>query len=226
MSALAIAPAAGSPWIQTASGRAFDLLTPSAADVDFVRDVAPALARLPRFGGHAGPYSVAQHCVLGADAMLEETGRTDYALAFLLHDAHEAYIGDMTTPVQLAIVAALAGLQFGAHAKADVAGQFKAAMRHLKTGIDHAVWLAAGLNHAAFCPGTPGDRALKQMDLRMLDTERRQLLGVCRSPWDLDRMTIEPVRLKGRIRCKPWPEAADEWLERLWAWAPNARPRP
>ena len=64
------------PWIQTGTGRALDLMAPTAAMIDLETDVAEALAREPRFGGHVrgGPYSVAQHMVLGADAIVAQTG--------------------------------------------------------------------------------------------------------------------------------------------------------
>lgn len=63
-------------------------------------DIAIALSRIPRFLGHSEqPYSVAEHCVLGTRAILthvdaDEDIRVLAAKAFLLHDAHEAYVGD------------------------------------------------------------------------------------------------------------------------------------
>ena len=98
-------------WIQTHSGRALDLLQPSINDVD-LQDISWALSHLNRFVGHAGGYSVAEHSVLVA----EEAGRMARArpvhspkiewahrLAALLHDAHEAYIGDIPTPFKRAM---------------------------------------------------------------------------------------------------------------------------
>ena len=38
-------------WIQTFTGKRFDLLEPSSKDVDIL-DIAAALARTPRFAGH------------------------------------------------------------------------------------------------------------------------------------------------------------------------------
>jgi 5'-deoxynucleotidase YfbR-like HD superfamily hydrolase len=73
----------------------------TALDIDLFGDVAEGLARICRFGGHVpgNPYSVAQHCVIGADAAMEETRDANIAAYFLLHDAHEFVFGDMTTPV-------------------------------------------------------------------------------------------------------------------------------
>ena len=87
-------------WLQTASGRAFDLLNPSPADVDF-DDISLALSRVPRFGGHTRrPYSVAQHSVLVAE-LLESAGHPGHVvLQGLLHDATEAYVMDLPRPLK------------------------------------------------------------------------------------------------------------------------------
>ncbi len=82
-------------WLQTASGLAFDLEAPEAEDVD-PYDIAHALAYLCRFGGRAQHfYSVAQHSVLVSYLVPEE-----FALAGLLHDGAEAYVGDLARPVR------------------------------------------------------------------------------------------------------------------------------
>lgn len=77
-------------YIRTATGRRFWPHDPRSEDI-YPEDIAYALARLQRYGGHASKvYSVAEHCVLGADRILE-AGGTDYeAFDFLLHDAPEA----------------------------------------------------------------------------------------------------------------------------------------
>ena len=79
-----------------------DLLNPKESDVN-IFFIAQTLSRIPRFNGLTGDYgtySVAQHCVIGADAMYKATGDKELALSFLLHDAHEAFLGDITRPVQ------------------------------------------------------------------------------------------------------------------------------
>lgn len=79
-----------------------DLLNPKESDVN-ISIIAQALSRIPRFNGLTGDdgsYPVAQHCVIGADAMYEATGDKELAVRFLLHDAHEAFLGDITRPVQ------------------------------------------------------------------------------------------------------------------------------
>lgn len=82
-------------WIVTASGRKFFPFDPRSEDVD-VRDIAHALARVCRFGGHTREfYSVAQHSVLVSHLVPDHL-----ALHGLLHDAAEAYVGDVVRPLK------------------------------------------------------------------------------------------------------------------------------
>lgn len=81
-----------------------DLLNPKASDIK-IGAIARALSSTPRFNGLTGDkdyyfYTVAQHCVLGANVMYDTTKDKELALRFLLHDAHEAFLGDITRPFQ------------------------------------------------------------------------------------------------------------------------------
>src|SRR5205085_1920126 len=69
---------------------------PSPRDVD-IRDIAHGLARINRFNGRIkyDHYSVAQHSVLVSRLL-----PPPYKLFGLLHDAGEAYLGDLITPVK------------------------------------------------------------------------------------------------------------------------------
>jgi hypothetical protein len=92
-------------WIITASGAEVDLRRPTAGSISAL-DIAHALAQINRFTGHtARPYSVAEHSLLVLDLLEREFAvRAPAArLAALLHDAHEAYCGDVSTPVKQAI---------------------------------------------------------------------------------------------------------------------------
>ena len=83
-------------WIQTFTGRKFSLTDPQPEDV-CIEDIAHALANVCRFGGHCrGHYSVAQHSVHVADIVAE-----DFKLDAILHDAGEAYYGDITRPQKI-----------------------------------------------------------------------------------------------------------------------------
>lgn len=71
-----------------------------------VLDIAHALAKLNRFNGHtARLYSVAEHSLHVVTVMERELGVRDPAalLCGLMHDAHEAYLGDVSRPMQEAL---------------------------------------------------------------------------------------------------------------------------
>ena len=79
--------------IRTFTGKVFDLKILDPESI-CIQDIAHALSHVPRFAGHLQEhYSVAQHSVLVSLLVPKE-----HRLAALLHDASEAYIGDMPTP--------------------------------------------------------------------------------------------------------------------------------
>lgn len=80
--------------IVTYTGKSFDLLNPT-PDMVCIEDIAHSLSNLCRYTGHVSEfYSVAQHCVLMA---LSDELPGD-PMAKLLHDADEAYVGDISSP--------------------------------------------------------------------------------------------------------------------------------
>lgn len=82
-------------WMTLFGGRRFWPRSPRPEDVD-VRDIAHALSLINRFNGHTRvAYSVAQHSVLVCARMPPEL-----RLFGLMHDAGEAYLGDVITPVK------------------------------------------------------------------------------------------------------------------------------
>lgn len=82
-------------WSQTYAGKKFDYANPTPESID-IKDIAHALSLVCRFGGHCRDfYSVAQHSVY-----VSQFVRADYALIGLMHDAAEAYIGDMVSPLK------------------------------------------------------------------------------------------------------------------------------
>lgn len=86
-------------WLDTTSGRRVNLLEPT-PDSIAIEDIVGALSRICRFGGHTREfYSVAQHSVLVC-RMMGRLGRPDLQLLALHHDSHEAYLGDMPTPLK------------------------------------------------------------------------------------------------------------------------------
>ena len=81
--------------IHTFSGIAFDLRDPQPAMVR-LGDIVHLLSLMNRFNGAAlFPYSVAQHSLHVAELL-----PPDLRLEGLLHDAAEAYIGDMVGPLK------------------------------------------------------------------------------------------------------------------------------
>jgi len=99
-------------WMQTFTGRAFYPLSPRVEDV-VALDIAHSLAMQCRYNGHVQRfYSVAEHCVLMSDWIMtnretpgglirSEKYSRELALWALLHDAAEAYCGDMVRPLKL-----------------------------------------------------------------------------------------------------------------------------
>jgi 5'-deoxynucleotidase YfbR-like HD superfamily hydrolase len=82
--------------ITTRYGHGFNYDTPEPSMID-IADIAHALSITNRFGGHSRfPYSVARHSVL-----CSQQAPDGYKLQALLHDATEAYISDIITPVKL-----------------------------------------------------------------------------------------------------------------------------
>lgn len=128
--------------IQTASGIYFDLLEPDTSMVD-IRDIAHALARICRFTGHVRRhYSVAEHSLHASHWV-----PAPWAFAALMHDAHEAYVGDVAAPLKRLIPD----------------------YRRIEQRVEAVVRERFGLP-----PVFP--HCVKQADLQMLATERAQLM--------------------------------------------------
>ncbi len=82
-------------FIQTWSGKRVSLLDPRPEDIT-IEDIAWALAHQCRFGGHCKQfYSVAEHSMLVADIL-----PVNLKFEGLLHDAAEAYVIDIPSPLK------------------------------------------------------------------------------------------------------------------------------
>ncbi|MEK0337335.1 MAG: hypothetical protein QQN41_07870 [Nitrosopumilus sp.] len=80
---------------QTYSGKLLDLNNPKIEDIN-IRDIAHSLSMICRFNGCVDKfYSVAEHSVKAYLLVKQEN-----KLEALLHDAVEAYIGDVTRPLK------------------------------------------------------------------------------------------------------------------------------
>ena len=81
--------------MQTYTGRVIDLTKITEDDIR-LPDISHSLSQLVRFTGHAKqPYTVAQHSVFVSRLLHKR-----HALWGLMHDATEAYLGDVSRPLK------------------------------------------------------------------------------------------------------------------------------
>lgn len=164
--------------ISTATGRYADLANPFEHDL-YLDDIAKALSKICRFTGHCSKfYSVAEHSVRVA-AYLRWCGYTPQTqLAGLLHDATEAYLGDVSTPLKnlLSSYRALERLmeskveqQFGVtiHGRADIKYAdlvLLAYEKHHLLPMEKGEWpILAGINPLEYERMRPAKRAKAEM---------------------------------------------------------------
>jgi len=87
--------------INTYSGKLFSILDPQPEQIDIL-DIAQGLAFKGHFAGQTPQFfSIAQHSILVADLLESQKLNSELILLGLLHDAAEAYIGDMITPIKI-----------------------------------------------------------------------------------------------------------------------------
>lgn len=141
--------------VLTFSGHYLNVLHPDPVMIS-ITDIAHALSQINRFGGHTRePYSVAQHSVLVSHLVPPQ-----YRLQALLHDAAEAYLGDIVSPVKYVV---------GMEPLRDMESTLQAAIFH-KFGM--------GMAQDSTCLD-----AIRHADLTMLATERRDLMPTDDEQW-------------------------------------------
>lgn len=87
------------PWVDTVSGRQFSLFHPTPDDI-YISDIAHSLALQCRYRGITTEfYSVAEHCIRISRIAHKKHGK-QMGLWGLLHDASEAYLGDIIRPLK------------------------------------------------------------------------------------------------------------------------------
>ncbi len=173
------------PFIQTVSGRRINPFAPEPAQIE-IEDIAQALSNQCRFGGHCRAfYSVAQHSCLLCDLLAARDTEPSALLSALLHDAPEAYLVDLPHPLK--------------HRS-----ELGAIYRETEARLHEAICARFGL---PFEP-PPG---LKELDRRLLATERRALTTVAWSWPELEGAA--PLDLP----IDPWapPDAKREFLARF-----------
>lgn len=150
-----------SAWIQTYSGKKFYPLEPNAEYID-IEDIAHSLSMLCRFTGHVQQfYSVGDHSINVSYACDPK-----YALYGLLHDASEAYLQDLPSPLKNS-------------------GEFENYKKY-ESVLQTMIYNKFGL----FEPEPP---TVKKADMQMLATEARDLMGHIHPEWV---QKIEPLSSK------------------------------
>ena len=87
-------------YMETISGKRFDPLDMDTMDVD-TYDIAHALSLQCRYNGHTfGHFSVARHSLWVSHEVWLVTHSHELSFIGLMHDAAEAYIGDIIRPLK------------------------------------------------------------------------------------------------------------------------------
>ena len=140
------------PTILLHSGVYFDFLDPEGSDFG-IEDIAHGLSMICRFAGQCDRfYSVAEHSVHVSNHVAPEL-----AFAGLMHDAAEAFIGDVSKPLK------------------DLLADYKVIEHRIETAVLGRYGLALPLHPD-----------VKEIDTVMLVTEQRQLMKN-RDTWDYTR---------------------------------------
>jgi uncharacterized protein len=149
--------------IMLASGNLFDLANPDASDFT-LHDIAWGMAHVCRFAGQVSRfYSVAEHCVLVSKLVPPE-----YRRAALLHDASEAFIGDVSRPLKAMLPD----------------------YRAIEAQVELAVFRRFLPDHAVVATAAPNPwPAIKAADMAMAMAEAKLLMPGNPDYWNL---TVDP----------------------------------
>lgn len=158
-------------WIQTYSGFSFEFTNPSQEAICLV-DIAHALGMQCRYNGHCKQfYSVAEHSywasiraadIAAAKAQKGELTREQglaIARAALMHDAAEAYVGDMVKPLK-----SISGMEMFTYAETYIIEQICKKYPFPTDPVANAI--------------------VHQADMEMLAIEKRDVMGPCSRAWD------------------------------------------
>jgi hypothetical protein len=162
-----------------------------------LEDIAIPLGHVVRWSGAFAPsqhFSVAEHCVQGAELMLKITGMVDASLLFLHHDDEEAIIGDIPGPLKEVV------LRSGCRV-----------IDNLAKLLRRSIWRHLNLPNPD--PGRGLLKMVKAMDEALLVEEYEALGGVMVK--DADNVLPERVTLvQEMFSMKWWPaeRATDEFI--------------
>lgn len=171
----------------------FNIANPKAEDVDFAT-IAHALSQICRFGGQTKPFlSVAEHSLRLWEAVERKGGSQVAQLQALLHDAHEAYTGDMTRQLQVEM------------SKLDANSTI--VVSAVKTRIDRAIFEAAEVSETL-------DPLVCLLDDQCGDMEYWSYVSDSNKTFkaDICNEVIETYMTSSPMSCE---EAAERWLGKL-----------
>ena len=181
-------------WIQTFSGKKFSLVDPQPEDVDIV-DIISALGNLCRFNGHCRKfYSVLQHSVRVAELCGE-----DQRYDGLMHDAGEAYYGDITRPMKVLWNEATFGRFSEWYKRIDaVVAEALKISNPLPREVRHFdnVMLAAKRGHYGSASGTLGDVTRSDQGRNLRVDSAGIILPICTALSRVETMnarTTDPI---------------------------------
>lgn len=168
-------------WFTTFSGWKYFLVDPHPDDV-CITDIAHALSLVCRFGGHCTQhYSVGQHSTLCREIARDQFhANILLQLHLLLHDASEAYIGDIVRPLKMTLP------------------EYRALEKHTMDVIYQALELPK--------PTAVEHEIIKRIDNELLMAERRDLLNhgghtwnIKEEPWEGQINPLPPFTVKLRF---------------------------
>ena len=182
--------------IETVFGKLVNPTNPDLETLD-IQDIAWALSRISRFAGHtitAIPYNVAQHSVYvcqiikdllqgkctfpvpmeisaAVDVVKTANIQDDLLMKGLLHDAHEAFIGDIPSPIKRI---------------PEVAETF----RLLESRIDHAIYTKFNLQESII----EEKQIIKFADMVALAVEAYQFMPSRGRDWNVPEISLLTIQ--------------------------------
>jgi hypothetical protein len=143
------------PTIMLQSGAWFDFSNPASSNFT-IEDVAHGLANICRYAGQCRRfYSVAEHSMLVSETAV------GFELEALLHDAAEAFMGDITRPLK----------------------QMLPEYKNIENGVEEAILMRFGLT-------IPLPLGIKDADLRVLAAEQSQIMPRGTDDWAREQNVV------------------------------------
>lgn len=144
-------------WVETYTGKKINLLSPDPYSID-IQDIAHGLSQICRFSGQCSHfYSVAQHSINMTIELHKRGCGPRLMLLGMLHDAAEAYIGDITSPLKRLIPT----------------------YRKIEKTLQDVVWIGLQITP----PAQWEKEIIKRTDELLLGYEAQNLM-VCRDSWN------------------------------------------